>query len=52
VLDIFSGSGTVGIVALDLGCEYLGIELKPEYVALSVKRIHGAATLFNKVEVK
>lgn len=39
VLDPFSGSGTTGIVALRLGREYIGIELNPEYVAMSERRL-------------
>jgi DNA modification methylase len=32
VFDPFMGSGTVGKVALDLGRQYLGIDLNPDYV--------------------
>lgn len=39
VLDPFFGSGTVGVVASDLGRRYAGIELNPDYVALAAKRI-------------
>lgn len=39
VLDPFSGSGTTGKVAHDLGREYIGIELNPDYVELSLKRV-------------
>lgn len=39
VLDVFNGSGTTGKVAYDLGRKYIGIELNPEYVKLSEKRI-------------
>lgn len=39
VLDPFSGSGTTGKVALDLGRQYIGIELNPDYVKLSQKRV-------------
>jgi DNA modification methylase len=39
VLDPFSGSGTTGVVALRLGREYIGIELNPEYVAMSERRL-------------
>ena len=47
VLDPFSGSGTTGVVALRLGRSYVGIELNPEYAALSRERIVGDAPLFN-----
>jgi len=39
ILDPFSGSGTTGNVAERLGREYIGIELNPDYVAMSEKRI-------------
>jgi DNA modification methylase len=39
ILDPFNGSGTTGLVALQLGREYIGIELNPEYVALTEKRL-------------
>jgi len=39
ILDPFSGAGTTGLVAVRLGRRYVGIELNPEYVAMSEKRI-------------
>lgn len=39
VLDPFNGSGTTGQVALEHGCNYIGIELNPEYLALTRKRL-------------
>jgi DNA modification methylase len=51
VLDPFSGSGTSGIAALKHGRCYLGIELKPENVAMSLDRIRHAAPLLNDVRV-
>jgi len=39
VLDPFSGAGTTGLVAARFGRRYIGIELKPEYAAMSRKRI-------------
>ena len=42
VLDPFSGSGTVGVVALRHGQRYIGIELNPEYVGISLKRIEAS----------
>jgi DNA modification methylase len=42
VLDPFSGSGTVGGVATGHGRRYLGIELSPDYLALSVDRLRAA----------
>ena len=39
VLDPFNGSGTTGQVALEQGRGYVGIELNPDYVRLSQKRL-------------
>jgi DNA modification methylase len=39
VLDPFNGSGTTGQVALQHGRRYVGIELNPEYIALTEKRL-------------
>jgi DNA modification methylase len=51
VLDPFSGSGTTGEVALNLGRNYVGIELNPDYARLSEKRITEALGMFAEVEV-
>lgn len=42
VLDPFNGSGTTGAVAVELGRDYIGIELSAEYIALAEQRIGGA----------
>src|SRR5439155_25832752 len=39
VLDLFSGSGTVSVVANRLGREYIGIESNPEYIRYGMKRL-------------
>jgi len=39
VLDPFLGSGTTAVVAERLGRDWLGIELKPEYVEMATERI-------------
>jgi DNA modification methylase len=39
VLDPFAGSGTTGKVAVELGREFIGVELNPEYADLAAKRI-------------
>jgi site-specific DNA-methyltransferase (adenine-specific) len=39
VLDPFNGAGTSGLAALSNGRNYVGIELNPEYVALSMERM-------------
>jgi DNA modification methylase len=43
VLDPFFGSGTSGLVAIEEGREYVGIELNPEYVAMAERRLSGVA---------
>ena len=48
VLDPFAGSGTVGVVALRHGRDFLGIELNPEYVEMAERRIVDDAPLFNR----
>jgi len=39
ILDPFSGAGTTGIVANKNGRDYIGIEINPEYVKMSEKRL-------------
>ncbi len=39
ILDPFFGRGTAGKVAFDMGRDYIGIELNPEYVKLAKKFI-------------
>jgi DNA modification methylase len=39
VLDPFAGSGTAGIVAINEGRDFVGIELNPEYVEMAQARI-------------
>jgi len=41
VLDPFCGSGTSGLVARKLGRNFIGIEIKPEYVQVAEERIFG-----------
>ncbi|HUV82875.1 MAG TPA: site-specific DNA-methyltransferase [archaeon] len=42
VLDPFNGAGTTGVVALKYGRNYIGIDLNPEYIEMSRKRIEKA----------
>ncbi|WP_397571848.1 DNA-methyltransferase [Schlesneria sp. T3-172] len=39
VLDPFGGSMTTGQVAINMGCEFIGIEANSEYAELGVKRL-------------
>jgi hypothetical protein len=50
VLDPFNGAGTTGLLALRLGRHYIGIELNPEYIAMSERRIREDAPLFRQDE--
>lgn len=38
VLDPFNGAGTTGMVAMQRGRRYVGVELNPEYARLSIER--------------
>jgi len=49
VLDPFNGAGTTGLVAAQLGREYIGIDLNAEYLAMSERRIAAAMPLFAPV---
>jgi len=51
VLDPFTGSGTVAVVALRNGRNFVGSELNPEYANIAQHRIKDANPLFNEVEV-
>jgi DNA modification methylase len=42
VLDPFSGAGTTALVARRLNRRFIGIELNPKYVRMSMKRLRGA----------
>lgn len=39
VMDIFHGSGTTGLTALAYRRDYIGIELNPDYIRISEKRL-------------
>ena len=51
VLDPFTGSGTVGVVALRHDRDFIGIELNPDYAALAEARIYDDGPLMNSVEL-
>lgn len=52
VLDPFSGAGTTGLVADQLGRDATLIEINPEYVEIARRRIERDAPLFSEVLVK
>ena len=43
VLDPFIGAGTVGLVAGDLGRDWLGIEVNPAFAQIATQRLSEAA---------
>lgn len=49
VLDPFTGSGTVAVVAMRHRCDYIGVELNAEYADIAVRRIEGDQPMFNTV---
>jgi site-specific DNA-methyltransferase (adenine-specific) len=51
VLDPFCGSGTTGLVARQLGREFIGIELNPKYIRMAVRRIERETGLLGPVRV-
>jgi DNA modification methylase len=52
ILDPFTGSGTVAVVALRHGRNFIGTELNPEYAQIAINRITNDQPLLNEVEVK
>jgi DNA modification methylase len=52
VLDPFTGSGTVAVVAMRYGRNFIGTELNPEYGEIARNRIESQGTLFGEVIVK
>jgi DNA modification methylase len=49
VLDPFTGSGTVGVVALNHGRDFVGTELNPKYAVIAENRISDSNLMFNTV---
>jgi 16S rRNA G966 N2-methylase RsmD len=52
VLDIFAGSGTIGIAAGLTGRDFVGIEINPSYIKLAEERIPREITKIRKKEEK
>lgn len=52
VLDPFCGSGSTGMAAKELGFEFTGIELDPDYCKIAEKRIEAWAEKDNKPKTK
>ena len=51
VIDPFNGAGTTGIVALQHNRRYIGIELNPDYVAMSSRRLSRQAATPTQMEL-
>jgi DNA modification methylase len=51
VLDPFTGSGTVAVVALRHGRNFIGCELNPDYAEIARQRIIDDAPLFNTINI-
>jgi DNA modification methylase len=51
VLDPFNGSGTTGVVALQMDRRYVGLELKEEYVKMTEQRFNGGSQLLEMMNV-
>lgn len=51
VLDPFSGSGTTGVVALQHGRDYIGLELNPEYADISERRISDSIGMMGTIQI-
>ncbi|WP_162393957.1 DNA-methyltransferase, partial [Deinococcus kurensis] len=49
ILDPFAGSGSTGVACVQLGREFIGVELSPEYHAVATQRL--AATLPDGVTI-
>lgn len=49
VLDPFTGSGTVAVIALRHGRRFIGCELNPEYAQIAKRRILDDSPLWNEV---
>jgi DNA modification methylase len=49
IVDPFTGSGTTGVVCIEHGRRFHGIELREEYAAIARARIKAAASMASKV---
>lgn len=51
ILDPFTGSGTVAVVALQHNRNFIGTELNPEYASIAEQRITSVNPMFNTVTI-
>ena len=52
ILDPFTGSGTVAVVSLRHGRNYIGTELNPDYVDIAKQRITDDNPMFNELTIE
>lgn len=52
VLDPFTGSGTVAVVAMRHGCDFIGAELNADYAEIARRRIEHDQPILNTVTIK
>ena len=50
VMDMFSGSGTTGMVCLQMGRNYIGCDIQLEYLDLAINRITGTPVVLEQPE--
>ena len=51
VMDLFSGTGTTGSVAIMLGRQYVGYELNPNHNDIQKRRLDDAIKTFNEAQM-
>lgn len=51
VLDMFAGTATTGVVAIEEGRNFIGVELNPKYHAIARQRLEGVAPLLAQERV-
>ena len=51
ILDPFMGSGTTGVIAKQLGRNFIGIEIDQSYFEMAAKRIENATRNLNLLEL-
>lgn len=52
VLDPFTGSGTVAVVALKYERDFIGVELNPDYAEIANQRISDSGLLFSDINLE
>ena len=50
ILDTFIGSGTTAVACKELGRNYIGFEINPEYYKIAVDRVNGISVKDRKLK--